>query len=218
MQTKVRLGASFEIDIKPEQMQICNAFLILLMIPLFERGVYPLLRRFHIRWGSLGRMATGMLLTGTAFLLAAALQSSIDSSQPRSVSILAQLPQYVVITAGEILFSITGLEFAYSQAPPSMKSVCQAMWLLTVSAGNLLVVVVAESSLFASASMEFVFFAVLIFVAALIFTAISRPFSRSADYLRLSYGDGNSVDDVVDIGNDDADADDEQEVTSFNDE
>jgi hypothetical protein len=38
--------------------------------------------------------------------------------------------------------------------------------------------------------------------------------------LRLSYGDGNSVDDVVDIGNDDADADadDEQEVTSFNDE
>lgn len=28
---------------------------------------------------------------------------------------LWQIPQYVTITAGEVLFSITGLEFAYSQ-------------------------------------------------------------------------------------------------------
>ena len=28
---------------------------------------------------------------------------------------LAQLPQYIVITAGEIMFSVTGLEFSYSQ-------------------------------------------------------------------------------------------------------
>ena len=35
------------------------------------------------------------------------------------------LPQYVVVTVGEILFSITSMEFAYSQAPPSMKSVLQ---------------------------------------------------------------------------------------------
>ena len=34
---------------------------------------------------------------------------------PRSISMLWQIPQYVTITAGEVLFSITGLEFAYSQ-------------------------------------------------------------------------------------------------------
>jgi len=39
----------------------------------------------------------------------------IDSSEPDSVSIALQVPMYVLITAGEIMFSITGLEFAYSQ-------------------------------------------------------------------------------------------------------
>jgi len=48
----------------------------------------------------------------------------IDNSEPDSVSISLQVPMYVLITAGEIMFSITGLEFAYSQVsatrmPPS---------------------------------------------------------------------------------------------------
>ncbi|VDK68669.1 unnamed protein product, partial [Anisakis simplex] len=53
------------------------------------------------------------------------------------VSILLQLPQYVVISAAEVLFSITGLEFAYNQAAVSMKSVVQALWLLTVAFGDI---------------------------------------------------------------------------------
>lgn len=60
------------------------------------------------------------------------------------------LPQYVVITAAEIMFSVTGLEFSYSQAPSSMKSVLQACWLLTVAFGNVIVVVIAEARIFQS--------------------------------------------------------------------
>lgn len=45
--------------------------------------------------------------------------------RPNSVNMLWQLPQFFIITIGEILFSITGLEFSYSQAPANMKSVLQ---------------------------------------------------------------------------------------------
>jgi solute carrier family 15 oligopeptide transporter 1 len=36
-------------------------------------------------------------------------------TQDNAVSILWQVPQIVTITAAEILFSITGLEFSYTQ-------------------------------------------------------------------------------------------------------
>ncbi|KHJ85055.1 hypothetical protein OESDEN_15224 [Oesophagostomum dentatum] len=45
--------------------------------------------------------------------------------RPNTVSILWVLPQYFVITLGEVLLSVTGLEFAYSQSAPNMKSVLQ---------------------------------------------------------------------------------------------
>ena len=38
-----------------------------------------------------------------------------EDSKPNEVPLLYQIPQYVVITMGEILFSISGLHFAYSQ-------------------------------------------------------------------------------------------------------
>lgn len=72
----------------------------------------------------------------------------ITVTDPNSVHMLWLLIQYVVITAAEIMFSITGLEFAYSQAPISMKSVVQACWLLTTAIGNLLIVVIESMDLF----------------------------------------------------------------------
>lgn len=73
---------------------------------------------------------------------------------PNSLSMFYQIPQYVLITAGEVMFSVTGLEFSYSQAPSSMKSVLQAAWLLTVAVGNLIVVIIAEARFFHAASSE----------------------------------------------------------------
>jgi len=48
-----------------------------------------------------------------------------------------QLLAYVVITAAEVLVSITCLEFSYTQAPPHMKSLVMSLYLLSISLGNL---------------------------------------------------------------------------------
>lgn len=72
----------------------------------------------------------------------------ITVTQPNSVHILWLIPQYIIITMAEVMFSVTGLEFAFTQAPISMKSLLQAGWLLTTAFGNLIVVIIAEAKIF----------------------------------------------------------------------
>lgn len=86
------------------------------------------------------------------------------------------LPQYVIMTAGEVMFSVTGLEFAYSQAPSSMKSLLQACWLLTVAFGNVIVVIIAEAKFFQSQAHEFFLFAALMIVDMAVFGLIARRY------------------------------------------
>uniref|UniRef100_A0A8B9VF67 Solute carrier family 15 member 2 n=1 Tax=Anas zonorhyncha TaxID=75864 RepID=A0A8B9VF67_9AVES len=69
-----------------------------------------------------------------------------EDIKANSVHMAWQLPQYLLISAGEVMFSITGLAFSYSQSPASMKSVLQAGWLLTVAVGNTFVLVVAQAA------------------------------------------------------------------------
>ncbi|KAH8415424.1 hypothetical protein KR222_011144, partial [Zaprionus bogoriensis] len=94
-------------------------------------------------------------------------------TDPNSMSMLWLVPQYVVMTLGEVMFSVTGLEFSYSQAPPSLKSLLQAFWLLTVAFGNVIVVVVAELQFFESQASEFFLFAGLMFADMLVFMWIA---------------------------------------------
>jgi POT family proton-dependent oligopeptide transporter len=141
--------------------QALNPVLILAMIPLFDQIIYPFLEKHQVPLRAVPRMVAGMALSALAFLLSGLLQIAMDQAGSTTLSMLWQIPQITAITAGEILFSITGLEFAYSQAPDSMKSVVQAAWLFTVSAGNLVtVVLVAIIGDHLSNANEFFFFAV----------------------------------------------------------
>ncbi|XP_059472320.1 peptide transporter family 1-like [Neocloeon triangulifer] len=85
-----------------------------------------------------------------------------------SLNILWQIPQYFVMTAGEILFSVTGLEFAFTQAPLSMKSVLVAGWYIAVAVGNMVVIFVAEAKIFNEQIWEYLLFAGLEFIAMII--------------------------------------------------
>lgn len=87
-----------------------------------------------------------------------------------------QLPQYVVVTAAEIMFSVTGLEFSFTEAPESMKSVMQACWLLTVTVGNMLVMMIAHFHFFDRQSSEFLLFAGLMMVDFVLFVWLANNY------------------------------------------
>lgn len=95
--------------------------------------------------------------------------------------ILWQLPQYVIITAGEIMFSVTGLEFSFTQAPESMKSVLQACWLLAVAFGNIIVVIVAKVNFFKSQASEFFLFFGLMVLDVCLFIYLATRYRYRED-------------------------------------
>lgn len=121
----------------------------------------------------------------------------IEVVAPSTVSILWQLPQIVVMTAAEVMFSVTGLEFSYSQSPPSMKSVLQACWLLSVAIGNMLVVVIAEFKFTSSQSGEFTLFASLMLVDMMIFLWLARSYQYKDQREDFEDDDDATIDSVM---------------------
>ncbi|XP_018420143.1 PREDICTED: solute carrier family 15 member 1 [Nanorana parkeri] len=97
----------------------------------------------------------------------------IEDIQPNTVHMALQIPQYFLITAGEVVFSVTGLEFSYSQAPSNMKSVLQAGWLLTVAVGNIIVLIVAGAAGLSEQWAEYILFAALLVAVCIIFAVMA---------------------------------------------
>lgn len=166
------------LEIKPDQMQMVNPFLILTFIPLFDAVLYPILEKFGLRT-PLRKLAAGGVLAGIAFLLSALVQFQIEASPENTVNMLWLLPQYIVMTAGEVMFSITGLSFSYEEAPESMKSVVTSFWLLTVAFGNLIFIFIAEFKIFELQSYEFLLFSGLMFLDMLLFAFLANRYKST---------------------------------------
>ncbi|KAG5283491.1 hypothetical protein AALO_G00042650 [Alosa alosa] len=98
----------------------------------------------------------------------------VEEIQPNSVHMALQIPQYFLITAGEVVFSVTGLEFSYSQAPSNMKAVLQAGWLLTTAVGNFIVLIVAQLAKLDKQWAEYLLFASLLVAVCVIFSIMAN--------------------------------------------
>lgn len=176
----------------PAQMQALNPVLVMLLIPFNNLVLYPALRRLGYEPTALRRMGTGLAFAGLAWVFAGGLQLAIDGGD--SVSIAWQVAPYLLLTFGEVLVSATGLEFAYSQAPQPMKGAIMSLWLLSVSYGNLWVLMtnaavrnetaagwIASSGMGETAFLMF-FFAAFAFAAALAFGLYARRYPMQDHY------------------------------------
>jgi POT family proton-dependent oligopeptide transporter len=166
----LRLG---DVTLSPAQLQALNPFMVMGLIPLFSWVVFPALERRGIARTPLARMTGGMFIAVLSFVAAAAVQSVLDGG--RTPHVLWQIPQYLLLTVGEVLVSVTGLEFSYTQAPRSMRSTIMSLWFLAIALGNLLTAVVSEVVSLQGAA-YFWFFAALMLLAALAFRAVARRY------------------------------------------
>jgi POT family proton-dependent oligopeptide transporter len=120
---------------EPAQMQALNPALVMMFIPLANTFIYPWLRRRGFELTALRKMTAGIALAGASWVVIAIMQFLIDGGH--TFSITWQVLPYALLTAGEVLVSATGLEFAYSQAPARMKGTIMSFWNLTTAVGSL---------------------------------------------------------------------------------
>jgi proton-dependent oligopeptide transporter, POT family len=165
------------ITILPSQVQAANPFLILALIPIFQYGVYPAINSFF-PLTPMRKMSIGLFVTTAAFAIPAMIQVWIDKGQTPSIG--WQILAYLVITAAEVMVSITALEFAYTQAPRTMKSFLVSFYLLSVSLGNLFTSGVnffiqnEDGSVKLEGATYFWFFTGIIAVTAVVFSIYAR--------------------------------------------
>lgn len=97
------------------------------------------------------------------------------------------------------MFSVTGLEFSFTQAPSSMKSVLQALWLLTVAIGNVLVVVIAKIKVADTQAGEFFFFAALMAINVCIFILMAKKYKYRNEDDEANAADSNRTGVIVNM-------------------
>lgn len=127
-------------DFNPAEFQAVNSIFVLLLVPIFGLVIYPACERFF-EVTALKKIGAGLFITAGSFAVCAYVQHRIDVGQTPHIA--WQVLAYVIITAGEVLVSITVLEMAYTQAPQTLKSFMMGVFMLiSIAGGNVLTAVV----------------------------------------------------------------------------
>ena len=124
------------LELLPSQIGSLNPLMVMALIPFNNFILYPFLEKRGYEMTPLRRMSVGMFVAALSFVAVALIQAAIASGDEGTISVLWQIAPYLIMTQAEVMVSITGLEFAYTQAPKKMKSTIMGFWLLTVSLGN----------------------------------------------------------------------------------
>lgn len=116
-----------------EQLQALNPIFILILIPIFSYGIYPLIDKVF-RLTPLRKIGIGFFVAVPSFLIPAWVESRIGAGQ--HPTIVWQVVSYLLITAAEVLVSITSLEYCYTQAPKRLKSMVMGFYWTSVTLGD----------------------------------------------------------------------------------
>lgn len=161
------------------QFQAINPLFILIFIPIFSYVIYPAMEKVF-RVTPLRKIGIGLFVAVPSFLIPAWVEMRIQHGEHPSIG--WQILAYVLITAAEVLISITGLEFSYTQAPKRMKSLIMGIFLCSTTVGDLFVSFVnifiqnPDGSSKLPGAQYYMFFAYLMLGFAILYIIVSQFF------------------------------------------
>ena len=151
------------------QIQAVNPIMILILVPFCSYYLYPCLNKY-IKLTAIKKISIGLFLAVPSFLIIGFLQSEIEAGLKPSIG--WQVFAYAILTLSEVFISITCLEFSYTQAPNSMKSIVMGIFMISIAFGNFLTAIISKivpKSLEAGTTSYFYFYAGLMLITAALF-------------------------------------------------
>ena len=161
------------------QIQAVNPIMILILVPLSTYYIYPFLNK-HFKLTAIKKISIGLFLAVPSFIIIGYLQSQIEAGL--SPSIGWQVLAYAILTASEVFVSITCLEFSYTQAPNSMKSIVMGVFMVSIALGNFLTAIISKlvpESLSTGTTLYFYFYAGLMLGTALLFLIALKSYKET---------------------------------------
>lgn len=179
-------------------LQSFDSITIIIFIPIFERFLYPFIRRFT-PFRAITKITWGFMFGGASMVYAAVLQHYIYkagpcydhpkacapeyANVPNHVHVAIQTPAYFLLAISEILASITGLEYAYTKAPVSMKSFIMSLFLLTNAIGSAIGIALSPTAEDPKLVWTYTGLAVSCVIAGLLFWICFRHYNYKEDEL-----------------------------------
>jgi proton-dependent oligopeptide transporter, POT family len=196
-------------------LQNLDPLTVIIFIPIFDRLIYPMLRRMGIPFKPISRITMGFFFAAVAMAYAAFVQHLIYTAPPcfnypladgcsnggqehNHVHVAIQAPAYMLIAVSEIFASVTGLEYAYTKAPPNMKSFVMSIFLLTSAGGNLLGIALSPTAKDPSLMWMYIGLAISSLVASVIFWMVFGSLNAAEETMNAldRNGEGEIEDDV----------------------
>lgn len=165
-----------------------NPIMVVLLMPIVQWFLTSVTGRYHIPFGPMARITVGCVFLALAMAYQAVLQKLIYSAGPcyeyptqcpgsggggpNDISVWLQLPSYFLIGLSEVLAVSTGYKYAYSAAPESMKSLVQAIFLLSAGVGALICLAIAPAARNPNLVVMWACIAGTMFLATAVFAAV----------------------------------------------
>lgn len=136
-----------------DAMPAMNQVACIVLGPIIQYFLYPLLNRHKIDFKPIARITVGFVFIAMSMLYATVVQHAIYSAPPcfklpgqckaldgdvlpNRVNVWIQAPVYILLAVGEIFAFVTALEYVYDHSPQNMKAIVQAIGLVIAGIGS----------------------------------------------------------------------------------